>query len=426
MVASTGLAAILLELGRTFHSRFNAPLDAGCGTVFDIKKQSVLADMLRETELIIWDEAGMHSRYYLEALDLTLRDLCTSEKPFAGKVVLLAADFRQTIPIKKRASKGQLVDLVHKQSKLWEYFGKHVYKFNVNRRVRAATSPEDAKRLEEFVAWQLRIGDGVEGDEHGNVDLPQEMCLPPDPDHLLDCVYNDVAEQLGKDEDAVCTWLAARAILTPRNMDADVLNERVLDRISGDTVDCFSADRVVDDGSSDNAVPEENLNSLNPPRCPPHRLRLKPRCVLILLRNLNPSAGLCNGTRLMFRQAISYGDQRLQALECVILNGSHSGNVVFLPRIRLDINERLIAHDWTRCQFPVRLAFVLTINKSQGQSFEFVGVYLPNPVFQHGQLYVAASRAIDPESIKFCIGHTGAATFVCCRTKNVVYKELFS
>jgi ATP-dependent DNA helicase PIF1 len=53
-----------------------------------------------------------------------------------------------------------------------------------------------------------------------------------------------------------------------------------------------------------------------------------------------------------------------------------------------------------RKQFPIRLSFAMTVNKSQGQTIPNVGVYLPAPVFSHGQLYVAMSRATARTNIK--------------------------
>jgi ATP-dependent exoDNAse (exonuclease V) alpha subunit len=53
-----------------------------------------------------------------------------------------------------------------------------------------------------------------------------------------------------------------------------------------------------------------------------------------------------------------------------------------------------------RKQFPIRLSFAMTINKAQGKTIPIVGVYLPEPVFSHGQLYVVLSRATAKSNIK--------------------------
>ena len=71
--------------------------------MFSIKKNTLMADLLTETDLIIWDEAPMNDRRCFEALDRTLRDILSNqEKPFGGKTIMLGGDFRQTLPVKKK------------------------------------------------------------------------------------------------------------------------------------------------------------------------------------------------------------------------------------------------------------------------------------------------------------------------------------
>ena len=89
-----------------------------------------------------------------------------------------------------------------------------------------------------------------------------------------------------------------------------------------------------------------------------------------------------------------------------------------------------------RRQFPIRLAFAMTINKAQGQSLKRVGIYLKRPVFAHGQLYVALSRAGIPSETRVLIEpqpsqqdkvepstNTSNAIYF---TANIVYKEVFA
>ena len=98
-VAFSGIAATLLEGGRTFHSRFKAPLQLTATSTCNVPVQSPLADLIRRAQLIVWDEAPMAHRHLLEALDRTLRDVMGSDQPFGGKVLVLGgSSFARSSP----------------------------------------------------------------------------------------------------------------------------------------------------------------------------------------------------------------------------------------------------------------------------------------------------------------------------------------
>ena len=90
-----------------------------------------------------------------------------------------------------------------------------------------------------------------------------------------------------------------------------------------------------------------------------------------------------------------------------------------LPKIAMSSQDSGLPVNIVRCQFPVRLAYCLTINKAQGQSLRYVGIYLPKPVFSHGQLYVAVSRAKCFAGLKVFTPHGRL-------TQNVVYREVLT
>ena len=81
-----------------------------------------------------------------------------------------------------------------------------------------------------------------------------------------------------------------------------------------------------------------------------------------------------------------------------------------------------------RDQFPIRLSFSITINKSQGQTFEKVALFLREPVFSHGQLYVALSRARSLLDVKMKIidNNSQIRRYDKCITKNIVFKDVLS
>ncbi|XP_008189710.1 ATP-dependent DNA helicase PIF1-like, partial [Acyrthosiphon pisum] len=116
----------------------------------------------------------------------------------------------------------------------------------------------------------------------------------------------------------------------------------------------------------------------------------------MLLRNLDPKIRLCNGTRLVVTEL-----RRNNFKARLLADAGEGQDDIVIPRIPLSSSgDDDLPFTMRRVQFPVRLSFAMTINKSQGQTFDRVGLFLPSPVFTHGQLYVAFSRVRDSESIK--------------------------
>jgi len=84
------------------------------------------------------------------------------------------------------------------------------------------------------------------------------------------------------------------------------------------------------------------------------------------------------------------------AIDAEITSGQHVGKRVFIPRLLLSPSDDIsLPFKFKRKQFPVKLSFAMTINKSQGHTIPNVRIYLPEPVFSHGQLYVGLSRGVS-------------------------------
>jgi ATP-dependent DNA helicase PIF1 len=113
------------------------------------------------------------------------------------------------------------------------------------------------------------------------------------------------------------------------------------------------------------------------------------------------------------------------SIDAEIVNGQHVGKRVFLPRIPLSPSEDVtLPFKLKRKQFPIGLCFAMTINKAQGQTIPIVGVYLPESVFSHGQLYVALFRGIARKTTWVLAKPNVLADPSGKKTKNIVYREV--
>lgn len=373
----------------------------------------------------------MTHRKCFEAVDRTLRDVLSvanpdlADIPFGGVVMVLGGDLRQILPVIEGGTRPQIIDAAITNSPLLHSVKKLLISINIRLGVHGADT-QAQKDVALFSRWVLDLGEGKlpvtrRGDEveaswiHILDDLL--VCTSGDPIvAIVSSVYGDFLHNYMNSG-----YFQERAILAPTNDHVEDINDHILSLVPNDSRDYLSADSI-DDSSDfvrdiDVYYPVEYLNATKIINFPNHRLTLKVGVSIMLLRNLIQENGLCNGTRLIVKEL---GDRLIEA---VIMTGSHVGDTVYIPRIELLANKGNTPFVLRRRQFPIRVCYAMTINKSQGQTLSGVGIYLKGPVFMHGQLYVAVSRVTSRVSLKIIIldadGKCGS------ETKNIVFPEFF-
>ncbi|CAN1239227.1 ATP-dependent DNA helicase PIF1, partial [Linum grandiflorum] len=282
-----------------------------------------------------------------------------------GKSVLLGGDFRKILLVITNGSRGDNLAACFTRSYLWNHC--ILRELHANMRI----NDSEVNRNQHFHGmsfsnWVFALGDEKFGNiqsstssHNDRIQLPQQFVLPASPNPIVARVYPNIYNSYQN-----VAYIRNRATVTPTNNIITEINDYVLSQLLGDMKIYLSSDTLTTPGP------------------------------VMLLRNLNPATGLCNGTRILITH-----------LGANMIRGLIIGGIL-------------------RRQYPLRLCYAMRINKSQGQTLEQIGIYLPTPVFSHGQLYVALSRVRSSSGIHIVLGDDNEDATKT--TRNIVYKEIFS
>ncbi|CDF39624.1 Helicase-like protein [Chondrus crispus] len=400
-VATSAVAAVLLDGGRTAHSVFKIPIPVSAESTCSFSANSDTGRTLQQVDLIIWDEIVMCHRHCIETVDRSLRDLMQTDRPFGGKFLVLAGDFRQILPVVPGGSRGQIVSACVKASPLYREC--RFLRLTENMRLAAlrADPAADVEALS-FPEFLLSVGEGrLQGEQRPEwISLPQSVAFEHTIRNLCLKVFQGI-----RDNHADPAWLTKRVILTTKNRPLEEVNEVIGNMIPGSYRTYLSADKVENEDTNALIYPTEMLNTLTAGSAlPDHKLKLKKGFIVMLLRNLDPATGHVNGAPYVIENMTN------NLLFLHVTTGSHQGNRLY---------DNFPIPGFTRTQFPIRTCFALTTNKAQGQSFGGrIGLDLRDHCFSHGQLYVALSRTTHPGNVTVLTRESNETT------RNVVYPEV--
>ena len=221
-----------------------------------------------------------------------------------------------------KGSRPKIVGACIQRSRLWQCV--KILKLTENMCVNTNVEAE-----QHFAKWQLDVGHGTFTNELGCIKLPIHFkCTENTIASLVQTIYPGI-NQLPLPSDQ---YFTEHTILTSRNDDVDDINSEILKQLPGEEREFLSADSVKnnrENGNDDLLYPMEYLNSINCSGLPLAKLKLKVGCPVMILRNLNPGEGVCNGSRGMVTRMSN------RVLDIRLLTGSHAGTTTFIPRLSI-------------------------------------------------------------------------------------------
>ena len=402
--ASTTLAATLYENATTAHSLFKFPVeDDECKdpderTCCKLKDTQRL-ELLKETHVIVWDEFVSNNKELFESVQRELY-MCNQ------LIFICAGDFRQILPVVKRGTESECVTACISSSVYWPRF--KIMRLTTNMRVSLSHETDlvqsaHNERQKVYAASILSIGEGRDDNFAIILSTDHTGCTMKvglsSMDYFLSCQSN-LALQWLYPSGFNSFVMQNTCILASKNDTVDTWNTEVQKlNPSVHLYELKSHDYLcdVDDpyGFLARCLSETVLNTFNASGVPKHTIYLKQNDICTVMRALKSSdvATNCRVRVILINTHII----KVQLLD-------ESERIVLIPKIKfkfkLDYGE---SYQMMRCQFPLRLAYCMTYNKSQSQTFQKILLDCRQEPFTHGHLYVAMSRVRDCDNIKLFV-----------------------
>ncbi|XP_071652233.1 uncharacterized protein [Temnothorax longispinosus] len=254
ILRNNGSSSTLLKGGKTYHSLFKLSIPIDDGAKSNIRGNSQAARELISAKLIIWDEVSMTVGHVLTAVDKLFKDLMKNPRPFGGKVILFAGDFRQNLPVVPHAHKAAIIESTVKYNPIW----RNVIQIKLQQNMRTADEKE-------FANWLMQLRDGKLSNTDGlhldTIEIPQDFISK---ESIITEIFDDrITMEQRENPD--------RAILCPKNEDTFKINDEILRLMEGEEKEYLSIDSIVSDNPQEQLnYPTEFLNSMTPSGMPVH------------------------------------------------------------------------------------------------------------------------------------------------------------
>ena len=361
----SAVAASNFEGGQTVHSLFGLPAEPEKGDLIACNPGSINRTLIQYATIIVVDELPCLHRMYFEAIIEHL------EAIKSNCILICAGDFRQIPPVVKGASTQGVVESSPCKSPKWP----DVEVFLLKEPLRSRLDPH-------YAEFALALGSNdpsvclsmQEGNPIVDLSIISQRFEKETTHQAVQFVFSHAYTN------AQC------AILCATNERVDFWNSIIQEKLPGTTVSLIGVSTVSADSECagfSSSLTDDFLNSLQLQGVPPNELKLKIGDICIITRNIDKAEGLYNNTRVQI-VGIRLYKIRVQVLQ--------SKKMYVIPRIRFNSILGSSGLQVTRVQFPLRLAYAVTFNKSQSLTMDKVLLDITHPPFMHGHLYVALMR----------------------------------